>query len=137
VFSRRSFARGDAAWPLSGRVATPSERTIQVGPTTHVEDESGLAFLQHSCEPNVIVDTSAILMVFALRDVAVGEELTRFHPSTEWDIVRPFACECRAPHCVRFVAGARYLSADVLSRHFVSAHIRRLLTAAFGRSWRP
>jgi hypothetical protein len=137
IVSRRAFARGDAVWPLSGRPAARSERTIQVGPTAHVEDESGLTFLRHSCAPNVVVDTSALLMVFALRDIAVGEELTRFYPSTEWDMVRPLVCGCGAPHCVRFVAGARYLSADVLGRHFVNEHIRRLLTAAVGRSWRP
>ena len=137
LVSRRTFARGDAVWPLSGRPATRSERTIQVGPRTHVEDESGLALLRHSCEPNVVVDTSGLLMVFALRDIAAGEELTRFYPSTEWDMLRPFVCECGAPQCVRFVAGARYLSADVLGRHFVNAHIRRLLTAAVEHSWRP
>ena len=42
LVSRRPSRRGDAVWPLSGRLATRSERTIQVGPTTHVEDESGL-----------------------------------------------------------------------------------------------
>ena len=136
LVSRRTFARGDAVWPLSGRLATPSERTIQVGPTTHVEDESGLAFLRHSCEPNVVIDSSALLMVFALRDIASGEELTRFYPSTEWDMVRPFVCGCGAQQCLRFVAGARYLSADVLSRYFVNAHIRRLLIGAVRRSWR-
>jgi len=76
-------------------------------------------------------------MVFALRDIGAGEELTCFYPSTEWDMVRPFVCRCGAPHCVRFVTGARYLSADVLGRHFVNAHIRRLLTAAVGHSSRP
>jgi hypothetical protein len=137
LVSRKAFARGDAVWPLSGRPATRSERSIQVGPTTHVEDESGLAFLRHSCAPNVVVDTSALHMVFALRDIAAGEELTCFYPSTEWDMVRPFVCECGAPQCVRFVAGARYLCADVLGRYFVNAHIRRLLIAAVGHSWRP
>jgi hypothetical protein len=137
LVSRKAFARGDAVWPLSGRLATRSERTIQVGPTTHVEEEGGLAFLRHSCEPNVVVDTSALLMLFALRDIAAGEELTCFYPSTEWDMVRPFVCGCGAPQCVRLVAGARYLCADVLGRYFVNAHIRRLLAAAVGRSWRP
>jgi hypothetical protein len=137
LVSTRGFAEGDAVWPLSGRLVTRSERTIQVSPTTHMEDEGGLSFLRHSCEPNVVVDTSALLMVFALRDIAAGEELMCFYPSTEWDMVRPFVCECGAPQCVRFVAGARYLSADVLGRYFVNAHIRRLLTAAVGHSWRP
>jgi hypothetical protein len=137
LVSRKVLARGDAVWPLSGRFVTRSERTIQVDPTTHVEDESGLAFLRHSCEPNVVVDTSTLFMVFALRDIAEGEELTCFYPSTEWDMIRPFVCGCGAPQCVRFVAGARYLSADVLGRYFVNAHIRRLLTAAVGRSWLP
>jgi len=138
LVSRKAFARCDAVWPLSGRLASQSERTIQVGATAHVEeDERGLALLRHSCEPNVVVDTSALFMVFALRDIAAGEELTCFYPSTEWDMVRPFVCGCGAPQCVRFVAGARYLPANVLGRYFVNAHIRRLLTAAVGRSWRP
>ena len=137
LVSRRAFARGDAVWPLSGRIVDRSERTIQVGPTTHVEDESGLVLLRHSCAPNLVIDTDALLMVFALRDVAAGEELTCFYPSTEWDMARPFVCGCGAPQCLRFVAGARYLSADVLGRYFVNAHVRRLLTAAVGRPWRP
>jgi len=137
LVSRRAFAGGDAVWPLSGRLATRSERTIQVGPTTHIEDESGLVALRHSCEPNVVVDTSTLLMVFALRDIAVGDELTCFYPTTEWEMVRPFTCDCGAAQCVRFVAGARYLCVDVLGRYFVNAHIRRLLTATIARSWRP
>lgn len=137
LVSRRAFALGDAVWPLSCRLATRSESTIQVGRSAHVEDESGLAFLRHSCAPNVVVDASALLMVFALRDIAAGEELACFYPSTEWDMVRPFVCECGAPQCLRLVAGARYLSADVLGRYFVNAHIRDLLAAAIRRSWRP
>jgi SET domain-containing protein len=137
VVSRRAFSRGDAVWPLCGRLTTQSERTIQVGPSAHLEDDGGLAFLQHSCQPNVVVETSTPLMVFALHDIAAGQELTIFYPSTEWDMAGPFACRCGAPECIRFVAGARYLPVDVLGRYFVNAHVRRLLTAAVSHSWRP
>ncbi len=136
LVSRRAFARGDAVWPLSGRVVPLSARTIQVDPTTHVEDESGLVALRHSCAPNVVIETSGLLMVFALRDIDAGEELTCFYPSTEWDMVRPFVCRCGTPQCIRLVAGARYLPADMLARHYANPHIRRLLTGAVARSWR-
>jgi hypothetical protein len=135
VVSRRRFARGDAIWPVSGSSTAPSERTIQIGPSTHVEDVARLAFLNHSCDPNTVVDTSAVPMLFALRDIAPGEELAFFYPSTEWDMVCPFVCWCGAPRCLGRVAGARYLSVDTLARYFVNAHIRQLLSAALGRHW--
>ena len=41
------------------------------------------------------------------RDIAAGEELTYFYPSTEWEMDRPFRCLCGAPDCVGVVSGAK------------------------------
>jgi hypothetical protein len=135
VASRRRFSAGDAIWPVSGAPTAQSPRTIQVGSATHVEDAGGLVHLNHSCRPNAVIDASGLPMLFALRDITAGEELTVFYPSTEWTMVRPFVCSCGAAECVRIVAGARYLSVDVLSRYFANPHIRHLMSAAIASRW--
>jgi hypothetical protein len=107
----------------------PTYRSIQIGPKTHVDDLGVLSYLNHSCRPNTIVDTAA-LTVTAARDIAAGEELTFFYPSTEWDMSRPFACLCGAPECIRTVTGAKYLPAETLERYFVNRHIRQMASRA-------
>jgi len=106
----------------------PTYQTIQVGPDTHIEELGVLAYLNHACRPNVFVDTAALAVV-AARDIAAGDELTFFYPSTEWDMARPFVCLCGAPECIRLVAGAKYLSLDTLSRYFINTHIRDMALA--------
>lgn len=109
-------------------VSQPTYQTIQVGSDKHINDLGMLAYLNHSCMPSVIVDTRH-LVCFAARDIALDEELNYFYPSTEWDMDRPFVCLCGAPNCLRLVFGARYLSLDVLSRHFINEHIRDMALA--------
>jgi hypothetical protein len=107
-------------------VDRPTYQTIQVARDAHIEELGVLAYLNHSCRPNTHVDTTAFT-VTALRDIAAGEELTFFYPSTEWEMDRPFVCLCGAPQCVRLVAGAKYLSVDTLSRYSINRHIRALI----------
>lgn len=104
----------------------PTYQSIQIGLNRHIEELGVLVYLNHSCQPNTLVDTST-LTVQAIRPLAAGEELTFFYPSTEWEMDRPFICLCGAPQCVRLVAGAKYLSVDTLSRHFVNLHIRQMI----------
>jgi len=108
------------------RLATPTYRTIQVDEHTHVDGLGALAYLNHSCAPNIVVDTER-LEVRALRDIDAGEELTFFYPSTEWEMDRPFACLCGAPGCIGRVSGARFLPTEALERYALSEHVARLL----------
>lgn len=114
------IARFDDA-PLAER----SYLTVQVGPGQHVQLDV-LSHLNHACRPNTVIDTEA-RTVSATRDIESGEILNFFYPSTEWEMDRPFICQCGAPDCVKIVAGARYLSAEVLSRSFVNLHIVRAI----------
>jgi hypothetical protein len=125
------YARGQLIYRIAGhRIAPqPTYQTIQIGQATHIEELGVLAYLNHSCRPNTIVDTAA-LTVTAARDIAASEELTFFYPSTEWEMDRPFVCLCGAPQCVRLVAGAKYLSIDTLSRYFINRHIREMALAS-------
>ena len=107
-------------------VDRPTYQTVQVGHARHALSLGILTFINHSCHPNVIVDTSRMLC-WATRDIAGGEELSYFYPSTEWVMARPFLCLCGAANCIRIVAGARHLSTDVLARYFINEHIRTMI----------
>jgi hypothetical protein len=111
------------------RIAHPTYRSIQIGPDAHVEELGVLGYLNHSCRPTCVIDTTT-LRVVAARDVEAGEELTFFYPSTEWDMDRPFRCRCGAPECIGLVAGAKHLAPRSLRRYTRAPPIRHLVADA-------
>ena len=127
--ARRSVRRGEAIVRLSGAWTRQNYRTIQIDKYRHLEEPQVLAFLNHSCHPTVLVDTSG-LIVFAAADIMAGEELTFFYPSTEWKMVKRFICLCGSAQCLHYITGARNLSLDTLNRYFINAHIRELATTS-------
>lgn len=135
LITDQAYRRGEVIYHISGHRATDKAtyQTIQVGPNSHIEELGVLAYLNHSCQPNTIVNVVELTVV-AARDITAGEELTFFYPSTEWEMDRPFICLCGAPQCVRLVAGAKYLSVDTLSRYFVNPHIRDMIFATLAET---
>jgi hypothetical protein len=123
--------KGELICHISGYRVVPEAtyQTVQIGAHSHIEELGVLAYLNHSCQPNTVVDNSA-MTVTAIRDIAPGEELSFFYPSTEWEMDRPFICLCGSPQCVRLVAGAKYLSIDTLAHYFINQHIRDMAIAA-------
>jgi hypothetical protein len=107
------------------QVAEPDRYTVQAGIDVHLDELGPFTYLNHSCAPNVILDMVA-LVIIARADIAAGEELSFFYPSTEWRMAEPFACHCGSPDCIGTVSGAAELSDEVLSRYFVNPHIRAL-----------
>ena len=99
--------------------------TVQIGRDQHTE-VGKLSALNHSCAPNVILDTEHLQMV-ACRDIEKGEELSFFYPSTEWEMDAPFICLCGASNCIHVVAGARFLPLSTLENHYLNRHIRDLM----------
>jgi hypothetical protein len=125
----RPLSQSEAIVRLSGALTRQNYRTIQIDKYRHLEEPQVLAFLNHSCHPTVLLDTSGP-MVFAATDIIAGEELTFFYPSTEWKMARPFICLCGSAQCLHYIAGARNLSLDTLDRYFINAHIRELATTS-------
>lgn len=128
LVATRPFHRGDVIFSILGCKTQQSYKSVQIGWATHVEDTRLLAYQNHSCRPNTIVDT-AERKVLALRDIPAGDELTFFYPSTEWTMVQPFRCLCGSSDCLGQIAGAKYLSLDTLSRYFINDHIRQIAAA--------
>ncbi len=124
LITKRGYKAGEVVIPIiSESISTkPTMYTVQIDRTRHTKVKE-LAFMNHSCNPNTILDTTRLL-VFATHDVATGEELTYFYPSTEWEMSVPFICLCGEPNCIHVVAGARFLSLSSLEHHYVNRHIR-------------
>ncbi len=76
------------------------------------------------------------MLVIATRDLAPGDELTFFYPSTEWEMSSPFICLCGAANCIHVVAGARFLPLSTLEHHFLNQHIRQLMIDLLNRTER-
>jgi hypothetical protein len=111
--------------PSDNVVNKANRFTVQIGRDKHT-DVGKLAALNHSCDPNVLLDTENMLVI-ARRDIAKGEELSFFYPSTEWEMAAPFICLCGASNCIHVVAGARFLPLSTLETHYLNKHIRELM----------
>ncbi len=68
------------------------------------------------------------------RDLAVGDELAFFYPSTEWDSAARFDCLCGAGDgiCIGVQRGSKYLPRTLLDRYFINAHVRQLFAERDG-----
>ncbi len=125
--TKRAYKKGEIICPIptANVYDKPNRFTVQIGRDRHVEVKE-LSSMNHSCDPNTFLDTTRML-VFVARDIAAGEELTFFYPSTEWEMASPFICLCGAPNCIHVVAGARFLPLSILENHFLNRHIRELM----------
>lgn len=129
LLALQPFRAGEVLAPFGARTmhATPNYLTVQVGEGRHIElDPAILQYMNHSCEPNCFFDT-ARMEVVALRDIAAGEELGFFYPSSEWHMAQPFDCLCGATACLRRIAGADSLPPEVLGRYRLTEFIARKL----------
>jgi hypothetical protein len=106
------------------RSSAPTGSSLQVGIDEHV-DGPPTSYLNHSCEPNVFVDTGNRTVV-AIRDIQPGEDLQYFYPATEWQLAVPFACNCGTSSCLGQIGGARGMDPAVLGRYRLNEHIELL-----------
>ncbi|THH19442.1 hypothetical protein EW146_g1729 [Bondarzewia mesenterica] len=127
----KDFDEGEIMAYLEGLTKAPKAYTsVQCGPNDddHIELNSDLVYVNHSCQPNVAFDMSSPdetkWHARALEPIRSGEALTFFYPSTEWDMDQPFDCRCGAPSCLKRIQGAAHLTKEqLLARKFVSPWI--------------
>ncbi|KAI8615751.1 hypothetical protein BC830DRAFT_1043611, partial [Chytriomyces sp. MP71] len=114
-----------AATPNLAPAPTKRYTTVQVGKDAHAELNSDLVYMNHSCDPSAVLDVRHRVVV-ARRDMAHGEGVTFFYPSTEWEMAQPFECWCGSPNCLKVVRGAKYMDKATLDKFAVSEHILEL-----------
>lgn len=107
----------------------PNKYTVQVDDQTHIILEPGfLQYINHSCQPNLFFDTSA-MEISCLKPIMAGDELTFFYPSTEYIMESPFNCMCGSHECLHTIEGAAFLSQEIIHRYkFTDFIIQKLNT---------
>ncbi|KAI9772680.1 MAG: hypothetical protein M1840_000275 [Geoglossum simile] len=113
--------------------ATPAPRaysSVQISRDEHIELNSDLIYCNHSCAPSLEFDMKkSEIRVARDKDLKVGDALTFFYPSTEFDMAQPFQCECSAGegNCKGRIAGAGRMAREALEGYWLNEHIEILL----------
>lgn len=132
LLSKINLSAGSLFTPIT--TATHGSKrwsSVQVSKDKHVELNSALVYLNHSCSPSLEIDTDMMeVRVAKGKDLKVGDELTFFYPSTEWEMAKPFTCLCgHGAKCLGTVTGASAIEESKLSGWFVNEHILKLKRA--------
>ena len=100
LFANRSYEKGELILSLKGMiVASPTRTSIQMNENSHIENFMA-GKLNHHCDPTTEIefnksDESNInLLVYALKDIPSGEQLTFDYETTESLMSDPFKCAC-------------------------------------------
>jgi hypothetical protein len=129
LFSKKAFRKNEVIIEFLAKSvrSTPTYLTVQIGEDLHIELlPECLACANHSCDPNCFFDTSTMEFV-TIKDIPAGEEFTFFYPSAEWDMDRPFQCNCGSEQCIGIVQGAKYLSSESLRKYRFTDFIQQKL----------
>ncbi|MEM7182102.1 MAG: SET domain-containing protein-lysine N-methyltransferase [Spirochaetota bacterium] len=106
----------------------PNYLTVQLKNNQHITLEPEyLQYINHSCDPNVILDTTH-MHIQAIHDIPAGEQLTFFYPSTEWNMAQGFICLCGATNCLKHISGAAHIPKEILKQYHLSGYIQRQIS---------
>lgn len=112
-------------------VAHTTYTSVATGSDSRIELNSDLVYCNHSCQPSLVFDMARLeVRVSDDRPLRPGDALTFFYPSTEWDMVQPFQCECGADDgvCLGRIAGASVVEPELLLAHWwLNEHVRALV----------
>lgn len=110
VFTNAAVRKGTRLIEYTGKFLTPDEadRLYEGEPRTYlyglgdgkkiIDGEGIAAYLNHSCDPNCEIDEiKNRAYIFAIRDIAAGEELLWDY--NLYDDDDPAPCHCGSPKC--------------------------------------
>jgi hypothetical protein len=131
LFSKKSFEANEVVIGFMARATyeKPNYLTVQINDDVHIElFPECLECINHSCDPNCFFDTTLMELV-TVKPIAAGEEFSFFYPSAEWDMDRPFACQCGSKQCIGKIQGAKHLSAEALKKYRFTGFIQQKLAS--------
>ncbi|HRI00931.1 MAG TPA: SET domain-containing protein-lysine N-methyltransferase [Saprospiraceae bacterium] len=129
LFAKKAFHKEECIFPFSSRLTmdAPSYLTLQINDNTHILiNPIALECVNHSCEPNCFFDIENYELI-ALCDIAQGEELKFFYPSTEWCMDQGFQCNCGSSSCLQHINGAYSIPIHEIKRYRLSPFIKAKL----------
>jgi hypothetical protein len=110
LFAHRNFTANHPVCQLKGSLKRRPNRSlpnwIGIGPGLWIDPDLPLQYINHSCSANVAFGRNRRL--YALREIAVGEEITLDYSTTEADPNWSMACSCRAENCRKTLFAIQY-----------------------------
>ena len=142
VITKREFKKGSVLFSVKGPVLSQSTKySFSVDLDKHIDPlrEDGSFdfghFLNHSCDPNTIINVinnvvdKAFIEVVARRDIRAGEELTFDYASLEYETVTHIDCRCGTNACRGTVHGFKDLPKHIVEKYkeegMISDHLLR------------
>jgi hypothetical protein len=126
-YATKNFVVGEiiARFSAGETLSHPNYLTVQVDVDKHITlQPMHLQYINHSCAPNLFFDTSNLHIV-CIKEIAEGDEMTFFYPSTEWDMDQPFDCHCGELNCLGNIKGAAYMSLQQLKQYKLNNFIKQ------------
>ncbi|KAI0163920.1 hypothetical protein GGR57DRAFT_498003 [Xylariaceae sp. FL1272] len=114
---------------------SPTYTSIQTGMGQHVELNSDLKYINHSCDPTLELDTEAMeFKVARHRPLHRGDVLSFFYPSSEWHMAQPFKCWCGSSNekCLGQIEGAGKMNPEKLRMYHLNPHVVKHLGEKYG-----
>jgi hypothetical protein len=146
VFAARSFAAGDPIVTLRGELKrgyhAPDHgpNWIGIGPNAWMDPARPLNAINHSCKCNAAFGRKRVL--YAVRDIAAGEEVTIDYSTTECDPSWHMTCDCRTTNCRQGLFAIQFsfrdaaeapLATPLMQRIWAKRRIKSTDTPAFGQ----
>jgi hypothetical protein len=100
--------------PAPGPVEIQIANDLFIGPRHAEEREGGMISSNHSCDPNIGVQGQIVFV--ALRQIAVGEELTHDWATTD-DEDYSMPCRCGAAPCRGVITGRDWQKKDLQRKY--------------------
>lgn len=116
----------------AAKPGTKAYTSVQTGRDSHIELHSDLVYCNHSCTPSLNFDMKNMeVRVVDDRPLKIGDALTFFYPSTEWEMGLPIDCACGAGEgiCKGKLSGAKAMDRAELEKYWLNDHIRTLKNA--------
>jgi hypothetical protein len=137
-FAIEPISKGEAVASFGGFVTSKDElknfdaerisRAIQIsddlylvsGPNPEPGDQ-----INHSCDPNCGLMGATI--VVAIRDIAIGEELSYDYAMSDSDDYDEFSCECKSPNCRKLITGSDWKNPNLQKKYsgFFSPYLEK------------
>nr|MBA4404903.1 hypothetical protein [Nanoarchaeum sp.] len=100
VFTTQLIKKDTAFYEISTNniLNKPKSKCAHIGMNKWVSDEKVLNYINHSCDPNTILDITNKPKLVAKRDIKSGEEVTVDYNKTEINGVK-VPCNCKCKNC--------------------------------------
>ena len=100
--------------------------TVQIAIDQHIHlSPAYLQFINHSCNPNVLFNTTTMELE-SVHDVIAGDEFTFFYPATEWKMSQKFDFHCGEKNCIGLIKAAADNSIEILNKYQLTDFIQSM-----------